>query len=245
MNNKTSSISMVVLHIADNLVLKLKINLYRKLVRPNSVTMKSFYSEVEYYNQNHQDQVVNIKLDYSYGLLLESPYSEPKASVWIDWFGIYELTNVLHAVIEWFRNPKVPIYKTINGHVELTAEGNKLKAMTVINKIPLIFYPTVITDPLTNIASAGVVLTYTTDNISITIDIQSIVAWYSYISRVDLAAAAQSLLLYVTPPQPGTNRITFSSSYTQPQPTQQIKTGNGVHGIPGRCFDRKEDNELK
>lgn len=238
---KTNSISMVIMHIADNLVLKLKVRMFRKF----KDQVKPFYSEVEYFNAIHNEEVVNVNLDYSYGLLLESPYSDPKASVWIDWFGIYELTNVLHAVIEWFRNPKVPIYKTVNGHVELTAEGNKLKAMTVINKIPLIFYPTVITDPLTNIASAGVVLTYTTDNVSITIDIQNIVAWYSYISRVDLAAAAQSLLSYVTPPQPGTNRITYSSSYTQPQPTQQIKTGNGVHGIPGRCFDRKEDNELK
>ena len=234
---------MVVLHIADNLVLKLKVNLYKKIVSKNQVKM--FYSEVEYYNINHHDNVVNVNLDYSYGLLLESPYSTPKGSVWIDWFGIYELTNVLHRVIKWFRSPSVALYQIVNGHMELTPEGNKLNVATVINDIPLVFNPTVITDPLTNIASAGVSLTYTEESIRITINIQNLIAWYSYISRVDLAAAAQSLLSYIQPPRPGTNRIIFNN-YNTIAPTQTDRIDYGSHGIPNRRFDdKKEDNELK
>ena len=240
MNNKTSSISMVVLHIADNLVLKLKVSLYRR----GKDQMKMFYSEVEYYHQIHKENVFNINLDYSYGLLLESPYSEPKGSVWIDWFGIYELTITLRKVIRWFQAPKDPMYENVNGHVQLTKEGNELYEDCLISGIKLIFNPTVIVNPLTNIASAGVVLTYTTNPIKVTINIQNVIAWYSYISRVDLAAAAQSLLSYVRPPQPGTNRIVLNNYSTTPAQTDQ--TSYGMHGINGRRFDgNKEDDELK
>lgn len=241
--SKYSSISMVILHIADNLVLKLKVNLYRKLLKQNQ--MKLFYSEVEYYNVNHHEEVTNINLDYSYGLVLESPYSEPKASVWIDWFGIYELTNVLQKVIKWFTEPITALYQNVNGHMELTPEGNKLHITTVINKIPMIFNPTVLIDPLTNVASAGVTLTYTVNSVRVTIPIENIMAWYSYVSRVDIAAAAQSLLSYIKPPDPGTNCISFiNGSISNDKHTDRIDYKN--HGLTNRRFDQKDnDDELK
>ena len=233
---------MTVLRITDNLVLKLKVTMYKKLYK-DSNEMKMFYSEVLYYNAGHNDEVVNINLDYTYGLVLESPYADPKPSVWIDWFGVYELTNVLQKVISWFTTPDKFIYQQVNDHMELTPEAKKLKVATVINTIPLVFNPAVLVDQQTNMTIEGVTLTYTTNAVKINIPIQSIMGWYSYISRVDLAAAAQSLLSYVKPPQPGTNRISFSSRNTVAQ--QISRTDYKSHGVPGRQFDKKVNDELK
>lgn len=233
---------MVVLRITDNLVLKLRVSLYKK--QPKLDQMKLFYNEVSYYNNNHHDEVVNVNLDYSYGLVLESPYSDPKGNVWIDWFGVYELTNVLYKVIGWFTSSDTPIYENISGHIELTTEAKQLKAATVIGNVPIVFNPTILVDEQTNMIIEAVKFTYTTDSIKITIPIRSIMGWYSYMSRVDLAAAAQSLLSYIKPPQPGTNRISFIRSNTTAQ-TQIDRTDYKLHGYPGRQFDQKRNDELE
>ena len=129
--------------------------------------------------------------------------------------------------------------------MKLTNYGNELVEHTAIYQIPFVFNPVVISDPLTNMASAGVVFSYTTNNVQVTINMPSILAWYSYMSRVDLAAAAQSLLSYVRPPQPGTNRIVLNNYSTAPAQTDRISYG--IHGIPGRQIGGKiqGSDELK
>lgn len=239
--DKYNAVSMVVLHIADNLVLKLRVSFFRKNLKLNKMT--SFYSEVEYYNENHHEEVLNINLDYSYGLVLESPFKtrDFKSSVWIDWFGVYELTNVLSQVISWFSNPKDEIFIDNNGNIELTDYGKSLVAGTVINDEPLTFYPSLMLSK-NGVPTPAVLLTYTKEQVDIYIPLKGIMAWYTYISRVDLSSAAQALLNYANPPKPANSKIKFGVHESAPLEEAQDFINFKGRGIAGRTFEKK--NEL-
>ena len=243
MSDKYNAVSMIVMHLSENTVLKLRVNFYKRNLKINK--MVPFYNEVEYFNTSHHENVININLDYSYGLVLESNYKTPdgKANVWIDWFGIYELTSVLDEVIGWFTKPKDTIFTDNSGYMEVTPYGSTLVKATVINDQPLIFTPTLMIGK-NDIPIAAVALTYTTEQVNTTIAIKNIMAWYTYISRVDILASAQALINYADPPKPHDTRIVFGG-YSNPSQEAKDFIDYKNQGRTGRFFENnnKDDND--
>lgn len=223
-----NSISSVIMWVGDRFLLKLKV----KLNRMNNGFTKNYYNEVEYYNDTLHENVVNINLDFTYALYIEPIKKEQNQYLYIDYYGMHKLSTILKKVVEWFEDETyyLNIWGKLNGEVVLRNGADELYIEDDINGIPIKISPSV-----TYINGEGMVcvsIQIGTKMIRSEITYENLLNLIIFLDRADLYSMAQSLVNFLSTPDPGSNRV----SMVEIKPTFIP----GITGEIGRTMKNKD-----
>ena len=98
----TNSISSIVYWVSDGLMVKIRVNCYKK---KSATEMEHFYREFNAYNQNLHDNALAINLSYNYHLTLENTKNSivDDISIYIplDYAGIYKMVELFEIAVSW------------------------------------------------------------------------------------------------------------------------------------------------
>lgn len=195
-----NSISTVVLWVGNGLIMKLKVTFNRNA----NDTMKNFYQEVEYYNDTFHENVVNVNLNYFYGLYI-TPINKADqyASMYLDNYGMYKLLQIFRQALLWFTSEyDEKIWgKDKEGEISVLHSARSIVIEDNINGCMITLRPSVLdfTSPCVEIEfSKYKVLSY--------INYVGIMNLILFLKKADLFTMSQVLVNFLNTPEPGTNR---------------------------------------
>ena len=196
-------ISAIIDYPAKGLILKHQVSLSTKDTYPTKLNKRKYYlEEWLYYTEKYLDynELISLKLNFSYSLLLESIDKNKDVSLFINNRGIAMILRTLKEIIDLFTDVDKDLYlKDSNDRLILNADYNGLKFKTVISNKILLFKPTIIYKDEEQYEGLDLYISKKENRFEITVE--QLFNLYHILDKLDLYSASLQLLNYVGRPQ--------------------------------------------